>query len=167
MIFGSKILGKRESGESSSATRKGEMVGSIDMIVRFTLYAYSIFLPLKLNTIWLVMGLLIYFTVMLFLITGFLKIAYTSVNELTTRGVYRISRNPMYVGLILADISIGLACFSWVFLLAALVDFLLLRYFVVAIEEPFLMKKYGDAYREYMDRTSRWLGIPKSDKKGI
>jgi len=164
MIFGSKILGKRESGESSSATRKGEMVGSIDMIIRFVIYAYSIFLPLKLNTIWLVMGLLIYFTVTLFLVTGFLNLAYTSADELATRWIYCISRNPMYVGLILADISIGLACFSWIFLLAAIVDFLLLRHFVVVVEEPFLLKKYGEAYREYVNRTPRWIGIPKSDK---
>jgi len=28
-------------------------------------------------------------------------------------------------------------------------------------EERFYLKKYGDAYREYMNRTPRWIGIPK------
>jgi protein-S-isoprenylcysteine O-methyltransferase Ste14 len=29
-------------------------------------------------------------------------------------------------------------------------------------EERFLLEKYGDSYREYMSKTQRWLGIPKS-----
>jgi len=28
-------------------------------------------------------------------------------------------------------------------------------------EERFCLEKYGDAYREYMNRTPRWIGIPK------
>jgi protein-S-isoprenylcysteine O-methyltransferase Ste14 len=33
---------------------------------------------------------------------------------------------------------------------------------VVPAEERFLLEKYGDAYREYMNKTPRWIGIPKS-----
>jgi protein-S-isoprenylcysteine O-methyltransferase Ste14 len=33
---------------------------------------------------------------------------------------------------------------------------------VVQSEEPSLIEKYGDAYKEYMNRTPRWIGIPKS-----
>jgi protein-S-isoprenylcysteine O-methyltransferase Ste14 len=71
----------------------------------------------------------------------------------------------MYVGDFLVSISIGIACLSWIFLLVAIVNFLLLRYYVVVVEEPSLAKKYGDTYREYMNRTPRWIGIPKSEKK--
>jgi protein-S-isoprenylcysteine O-methyltransferase Ste14 len=35
----------------------------------------------------------------------------------------------------------------------------------VPAEERFLLEKYGDAYREYMSKTPRWLGIPKSVAK--
>jgi protein-S-isoprenylcysteine O-methyltransferase Ste14 len=35
----------------------------------------------------------------------------------------------------------------------------------VGAEEPFLIEKYGDTYREYMNRTPRWIGIPKSEKR--
>jgi protein-S-isoprenylcysteine O-methyltransferase Ste14 len=35
----------------------------------------------------------------------------------------------------------------------------------VVVEEPFLIEKYGVAYREYVNRTPRWIGIPKSGKK--
>jgi protein-S-isoprenylcysteine O-methyltransferase Ste14 len=33
---------------------------------------------------------------------------------------------------------------------------------VVRAEEKFLLEMYGDSYRNYMARTPRWMGIPKS-----
>jgi len=119
---------------------------------------------LKLNTIWFVVGLLIYLPVMFFLVIGLLNLATTPVNELVTRGVYGISRHPLYFGEVLVSISIGIACLSWVFLLLAIAKFLLIHYYVVGAEEPFLIEKYGDTYREYMNRTPRWIGIPKPEK---
>jgi protein-S-isoprenylcysteine O-methyltransferase Ste14 len=86
----------------------------------------------------------------------------TPADKLVTKGIFRISRNPGYVGDFLVNTSIGIACISWVFLLVAIAFFLLLRYYVVVVEEPFLTKKYGDTYREYMNGTPRWIGIPKS-----
>jgi len=32
-------------------------------------------------------------------------------------------------------------------------------------EEHFCLEKYGDAYREYIDKTPRWLGLPKSGRR--
>jgi protein-S-isoprenylcysteine O-methyltransferase Ste14 len=32
-------------------------------------------------------------------------------------------------------------------------------------EESSTLEKYGDSYRVYKERTPRWLGLPKSDKK--
>jgi protein-S-isoprenylcysteine O-methyltransferase Ste14 len=164
-IFGAKILGKREHEEGSSVTKKAKTAGNLYFPIMLLSYAYSIFLPLKLNTIWFVIGLLIYLPVMLFLIIGLLNLATTPADELVTRGVYGISRHPLYFGEVLASISIGIACLSWVFLLLAIAKFLLIHYYVVGAEEPFLIEKYGDTYREYMNRTPRWIGIPKSRKK--
>jgi protein-S-isoprenylcysteine O-methyltransferase Ste14 len=164
-ILGPKILGKRASEEVSSFTKKVKTVSNLSSLIVLLPFAYSIFLPLKLNTIWFVIGLLIYLLAMFFLVTGLLNFATAPSNELVTRGVYRISRNPGYLGLVLVNISIGIACLSWIFLLVAIVDFLLLRYYVVVAEEPFLIEKYGDTYKEYMNRTPRWIGIPKSKKE--
>ena len=36
--------------------------------------------------------------------------------------------------------------------------------YFIKIEEAQCLGHYGAAYREYMDRTPRWIGIPKSDK---
>ena len=163
-VFGSRIFGKREHEEDSSVTEKAKTAGNLYFPVMLLSYAYSIFLPLKLDTIWFAVGLLIYLPVMLFSVIGFLNLATAPVNELVTRGVYGISRHPMYLGEVVASISISIACLSWVFLLLAIAKFLLIHYYVVGAEEPFLIEKYGDVYKEYINRTPRWIGMPKSKK---
>jgi len=163
-IFGSKILGKRRSEEGSGAT-KGKTVSMLYFSFVLLSYFYSVFLPLKLNTIWFVIGLLIYLPVILFLFIGLLNFATTPVDELVTKGVYGVSRNPSYVSDVLLMVSIGIAFLSWVFLLVAIVEFFLLRYYVMAVEESFLLEKYGKVYRDYINTTPRWIGIPKSEKK--
>jgi protein-S-isoprenylcysteine O-methyltransferase Ste14 len=36
---------------------------------------------------------------------------------------------------------------------------------VVLVEERTCLEKYGDTYREYMNRTHRWIGLPKAAAK--
>jgi len=33
------------------------------------------------------------------------------------------------------------------------------------MQERFLLEKYGTAYKEYMNRTPKWIGIPKTRKR--
>ena len=126
---------------------------------------YSIFLPLKLGTVWLYVGLPICFLAGIMTIIMYINIANTPPDEPVTRGVYRISRNPIYFfGGFLMYIGIGLACASWVFLLFAVL-WIVLWHIVLPAEERFLLEKYGDAYREYMNKTPRWIGMPKSGER--
>ena len=94
---------------------------------------------------------------------GIINFVTTRPFEPVTKGVYRISRNPVYFSEFLLDISIGIACTSWIFLLLGIV-FIILANIVVVYEERFCLRKYGDSYQEYMNRTPRWIGIPKSRK---
>ena len=52
------------------------------------------------------------------------------------------------------------AAVSWLFLLFTVVTIVLTRP-EVKLEERYCLGKYGSAYREYMDRTPRWIGIPR------
>jgi protein-S-isoprenylcysteine O-methyltransferase Ste14 len=78
-----------------------------------------------------------------------------------TTGVYSISRHPMDFGNIVAIVGTGIACASWVFLLLGIVGITLMNMSAV-YEERFCLEKFGNAYQEYMNRTPRWIGIPKS-----
>jgi protein-S-isoprenylcysteine O-methyltransferase Ste14 len=164
-ITRSRILSKRKAEEESGIT-KGKTVSLLYFSIVILSYVYSVFLPLKLNTIWFLVGLLLYLPAISFLFIGLLNFASTPIGELVTKGAYSYSRNPSYVSEVLLMIGIGIACLSWIFLLVAFIEFILLRHYVVAVEEPLLLEKYREDYREYMNRTPRWLGIPKSDKSG-
>jgi len=163
-MFGAKTLSKRKSLERSNVPKKVKIATILYFSVELLSYAYCIFLPLKLNTIWFIIGLLVYLPFMCFLIFGIMNFASTPTDKLVTKGVYGISRNPSYISDVFVKMSIGIACLSWLFLLIAIADFILLRTIIFA-EEQFLLENYGNDYRDYLNRTPRWIGIPKSDEK--
>jgi protein-S-isoprenylcysteine O-methyltransferase Ste14 len=72
-------------------------------------------------------------------------------------GPYRFTRNPIYLGMFLGLVGLAIA-FDSLWLLVMLVPFTLaIRYGVVAREEAYLERKFGDAYRQYRARVGRWL----------
>ena len=76
---------------------------------------------------------------------------------LVTSGPYRFSRNPMYVGLTLMYAGLA-SVFSVVWALPLLALALLYTNFrVIAPEERYLERRFGEAYRVYRARVHRWL----------
>jgi protein-S-isoprenylcysteine O-methyltransferase Ste14 len=72
-------------------------------------------------------------------------------------GPYRFTRNPIYLGMFGGLIGLAIA-FDTLWLLLMLVPFaLVIRYGVVAREEAYLERKFGDLYRGYRLRVRRWL----------
>jgi protein-S-isoprenylcysteine O-methyltransferase Ste14 len=124
---------------------------------------YSVFLPLKLNTAWFYAGLSTFLFGMVFTFLAGISLDATPMERPATKGLYRISRNPIYFGCFLIYIGIGIASASWLFLLLTAI-WIVLYDILIAPEERWCLEKYGDAYKEYMNRTPKWLGIPKSRK---
>jgi protein-S-isoprenylcysteine O-methyltransferase Ste14 len=79
------------------------------------------------------------------------------VRALVTAGIHGWSRNPIYVGMFLVYAGIGIAARSPWILILALPLALILHYAVVAREEAYLERRFGDAYRDYKARVRRWL----------
>ena len=72
-------------------------------------------------------------------------------------GPFRFTRNPIYTGMFLGLIGLAIA-FDNLWLLLMLVPFaVVIRYGVVAREEAYLERKFGDVYRRYRARVRRWL----------
>jgi len=79
------------------------------------------------------------------------------------KGLYHYSRHPQYLTQSLMFIGIGIASASWVFLLFQIITMILINILAIP-EERFCLDKYGDAYREYLNRTPRWVGVPRSGR---
>jgi protein-S-isoprenylcysteine O-methyltransferase Ste14 len=72
-------------------------------------------------------------------------------------GPYRFTRNPIYLSMFVGLVGLAIA-FDGFWLLVMLVPFaLVIRYGVVAREEAYLDRKFGDVYRGYRSRVRRWL----------
>lgn len=78
-------------------------------------------------------------------------------STLVTGGAFRFSRNPMYLGLIVALIGVALVLASVVALVVPLVFAVFLAVRFVAHEERALAERFGDAYAEYAKRVRRWM----------
>jgi protein-S-isoprenylcysteine O-methyltransferase Ste14 len=84
---------------------------------------------------------------------------------LTISRIHHFSRNPIYVGTTI--MYLGLTIMGWsvsIWSIIFLIYFIItIPYFhwTVKLEESFLIKKYGDAYRQYLNTTPRYLGRPK------
>jgi protein-S-isoprenylcysteine O-methyltransferase Ste14 len=87
--------------------------------------------------------------------------ATTPINEPVSGGLYRYSRHPMYATMFVFFIGLGLATASWIILLYSILLVVSCIVFANA-EEQGCLDKYGNSYREYMNRTPRWIGIPKT-----
>jgi protein-S-isoprenylcysteine O-methyltransferase Ste14 len=79
------------------------------------------------------------------------------VRALVTTGIHGWSRNPIYIGMFLVYAGIGIAAGSPWILILALPLAIALHYVVVAREEAYLERRFGDAYRDYKVRVRRWL----------
>ena len=79
--------------------------------------------------------------------------------RLVTTGPYRVSRSPMYVGVL--GVILGLAAFyasAWLAGYAAFV-WLAFNFASVVYEEPTLRRMFGDEYEAYRAQTPRWIGL--------
>jgi protein-S-isoprenylcysteine O-methyltransferase Ste14 len=76
---------------------------------------------------------------------------------LVTTGIHGWTRNPIYLGMFLVYGGIGVAARSPWTLTFTLPLAVTIRYGVVAREEAYLERRFGDAYRDYKARVRRWL----------
>jgi protein-S-isoprenylcysteine O-methyltransferase Ste14 len=81
----------------------------------------------------------------------------TPTTALATNGLYRYSRNPIYVALALAHLGIAAAVDSPWILATLPVVLVIIRFGVIAREERYLEAKFGDEYRAYKARVRRWI----------
>ena len=73
------------------------------------------------------------------------------------RGPFRLSRNPLYVGLIVLDVALALLWPSACALVGVPVGIALLYWGAIAPEEQYLSRKFGAEYDDYRRRVRRWL----------
>ncbi len=78
-------------------------------------------------------------------------------SSLVSDGIYRYTRNPMYLGLLLVLLGYAVYLAAIYSLSGPILFVLYLHWFQIRPEEVILQEKFGDAYRDYCQRVRRWL----------
>ena len=84
-------------------------------------------------------------------------VKFKNVNRLVTTGIYRYSRNPMYLGMILIIISTTIYYLNFLSVFSPLIFYIWINKFQINREEIFLEEKFGGEYLKYKSKTRRWI----------
>lgn len=76
---------------------------------------------------------------------------------LVIAGPYQFTRNPMYVGLLLLAVGMGLWMNTWWVFVLLIPTLLVIDRYVIAREEQYLERRFGREYDAYKQRVRRWL----------
>ncbi len=169
MLLVDKIVGSgnlfKKMGDAP-ADKAQRHVNTIATFLLYALFVFSIFIPLKIYSGWIVAGLIIYILGSGVFLVAILNAARTPLGQVFNQGMYRYSRHPLYLSfiLILGGVSVGAA--SWLFLLLSAV-YIILMIWQVDYEEKSCLNAFGNEYQEYMEKTPRWIGIPKLRVKQV
>lgn len=78
-------------------------------------------------------------------------------SALITQGVYRFTRNPMYLGLVMMLTGVAMFIGTLPFYVAAATLFAILNFVFCPYEEDKLIRTFGSRFRQYRMRVRRWL----------
>ena len=121
-------IAERTGDTKGVQTRRDRIVAFLLNGLWIVATLYSIFLPFRVGTPWLWIGLFLFIVGLLILVLGTVSIAGTPTDKPFTSGVYRFSRHPGYLAMILVYLGVSIAAASWLFLLVTVVTFSLLIY---------------------------------------
>ena len=138
----------------------GKHVGELANITWLIALIYSIFLPLKINTFYFYMGMIVFIVGIIILIRATYDFITTKPNKIIKKGVYAYSRHPMYLATFIIILSIAIASLSWLFVI---LNIILIFFFsrVAIIEEQYCLDMFNAEYVTYMHHVPRWIGIPQ------
>ena len=80
-----------------------------------------------------------------------------SVSRIIDWGIFRITRNPIYLGFLLSLVGFSLYLETWWGVILAPLFVYLMNKYVIEHEEAYLESKFQDSYTGYKSRVRRWL----------
>jgi len=80
-----------------------------------------------------------------------------SASSLQTTGIYSVSRNPMYLSLLLIYTGLAFLIGNWWNIILLPLLFLVVQEYIIKREEKYLERRFGQEYLNYKSKVRRWL----------
>ncbi|WP_455716688.1 methyltransferase family protein [Anaerosporobacter sp.] len=135
---------------------KEKVVYLFYQISNILIFVYLFFLEIRTDQYWFYVGLVTYGLGVLLCFASVSNFAKPAENGINLKGLYRISRNPMYVAYFIYFLGCVLLTRS-LLLLAILIVFQISAHWIILSEERWCIKKFGEEYKNYMDKVRRYI----------
>lgn len=117
---------------------------------------YLLLLKIKTDSAWFYIGLIIYSLGIILYVVSIINYARPKKNGINLNGLYRVSRNPMYVAYFIYFLGCVLLTRSWVLLLL-LISFQISVHWIILSEERWCIREFGEEYIKYMNKVRRYI----------
>ncbi|MEW9095325.1 MAG: methyltransferase [Clostridiaceae bacterium] len=125
-------------------------------ISNILIFVYLCFLKITTDSYWFYVGLVIYGLGVLLCLVSVSNFAKPAENGINLKGLYWISRNPMYVAYFIYFLGCVLLTQSLILLVILLV-FQISAHWIILSEERWCIKKFGEEYINYMNKVRRYI----------
>jgi len=133
-------------------------ISTLNHVLYYTFLFFCIFIPLKIGTVWIFVGLFFFSVGLFFYSFAMFSFAITEYNRPTIKGIYKHSRHPVYVSFFIIACGISIASLSLVLISIAILHFLLVLKLMNA-EETECLNKYKTEYEIYITQTNRIIQL--------
>jgi protein-S-isoprenylcysteine O-methyltransferase Ste14 len=114
------------------------------------------FLKIIVETSWFIFGLILYSIGVFLCFVSFTNFAKPTKNGINLNGLYKYSRNPIYVAYFIFFLGCSMITQS-LLLLSILIIFQIATHFIILAEEKWCIEKFGEEYIHYMKKVRRYL----------
>lgn len=125
-------------------------------ISNILIFVYLFFLKITADPYWFYTGLVTYGLGVLLCLASISNFAKPAENGINLKGLYRISRNPMYVAYFIYFLGCVLLTQS-LLLFSILMVFQISAHWIILSEERWCIKKFGEEYKNYMNKVRRYI----------
>lgn len=125
-------------------------------ITTLMILIYMFFLRIDFDSKWFILGIFVYSLGVVLYAVSVVNFARPAGNGLNVNGLYKISRNPMYVAYFVAFLGCAILTGSLI-LLALLIVFQISAHWIILAEERWCLQQFGGEYLKYKSRVRRYI----------
>ena len=117
---------------------------------------YLLLLTIKVDSVWFYIGLVLFIIGTVLFTVSIINYAIPKTSGINVNGLYRLSRNPMYVSYFIYFLGCAILTDSWI-LFVLLIVFQTSSHWIILSEERWCIENFGEEYIKYMSRVRRYI----------
>lgn len=125
-------------------------------ITTILILVYLFFLKIDTGAGWFYAGIALYSLGIVLYAISTINYAKPDRNGMNLKGIFKISRNPMYVAYFIIFLGCAVLTESWI-LFGLLIVFQISAHWIILSEERWCMQQFGEEYKKYMDNVRRYI----------